>query len=94
MLFNISINIDIRIGEETAVTIMRNKLLTGLIAGAAMGAVAGLLFAPKPGKESRQIVVSRSRGIRHKTGGLVDVMRSWRKSKEPVLAGPYEWRSV
>ncbi len=73
---------------------MRNKLLTGLIAGAAMGVVAGLLFAPKPGKESRQIVVSRSRGIRHKTSGLVDVMRSWRKSKEPVLAGPYDWRGV
>jgi len=67
---------------------MRNKLFTGLIAGAAMGAVAGLLFAPKPGKETRQIVASRSRGFRNKTGGLVDVMRSWRKSKEPVLAGP------
>ena len=27
---------------------------------------------------------SRSRGIRHKTGGYVHKLRSWRKSKEPV----------
>ena len=71
---------------------MRNKLVTGLIAGAAVGVVVGLLFAPKPGKESRQIVASRAGKIRHKTGGFANVMRSWRKSKEPVLAGPYEWR--
>lgn len=73
---------------------MRNKLVTGLIVGAAVGAVAGLLFAPKPGKESRQMVVSRSRGVRHKTGGFIHTMRSWRKSKEPALAGPYEWRGT
>ena len=72
-----------------------NKLVTGLIAGAALGAVAGLLFAPKPGKESRQIVAARADEVRDKADGLrgkaadyVDAMRSWRKSKEnqPVLA--------
>ncbi len=72
-----------------------NKLVTGLIAGAALGAVAGLLFAPKPGKESRQIVAARADelrnkadGLRSKAGGYVDAMRSRRKSKEnqPVLA--------
>jgi gas vesicle protein len=71
---------------------MRNKLFTGLIAGVAVGAVAGLLLAPKPGRESRQFVASRSNGIRHKAGGYIHTMRSWRKSKEPVLAGPYDWR--
>jgi gas vesicle protein len=72
-----------------------NKLVTGLIAGAALGAVAGLLFAPKPGKESRQIVAARADELRTKadsfrgkTAGYVDAMRSRRKSKEnqPVLA--------
>ena len=72
-----------------------NKLVTGLIAGAALGAVAGLLFAPKPGKESRQIVAARADELRNKADGLrgkaigyVDAMRSRRKSKEnqPVLA--------
>ena len=72
-----------------------NKLVTGLIAGAALGAVAGLLFAPKPGKQSRQIVAARADELRDKADGLrgkavdyVDAMRSRRKSKEnqPVLA--------
>ena len=72
-----------------------NKLVTGLIAGAALGALAGLLFAPKPGKESRQIVAARADELRDKADGLrgkavdyVDAMRSRRKSKEnqPVLA--------
>ena len=72
-----------------------NKLVTGLIAGAALGAVAGLLFAPKPGKQSRQIVAARADelrnkadGIRDKAAGYVDAMRSRRQSKEnqPVLA--------
>ncbi len=72
-----------------------NKLVTGLIAGAALGAVAGLLFAPKPGKESRQIVAARADELRNKADGLrgkavgyVDAMRSRKQSKEnqPVLA--------
>ena len=72
-----------------------NKLVTGLIAGAALGSVAGLLFAPKPGKQSRQIVAARADelrnkadGIRDKAAGYVDAMRSRRQSKEnqPVLA--------
>ena len=72
-----------------------NKLVTGLIAGAALGAVAGLLFAPKPGNQSRQIVAARADelrnkadGIRDKAAGYVDAMRSRRQSKEnqPVLA--------
>ena len=73
-----------------------NKLVTGLIAGAALGAVAGLLFAPKPGKASRNIVASRAGEIRYKAGGYIDAMRSRRKNtaKHPVLVGPYEWRSA
>ena len=72
-----------------------NKLVTGLIAGAALGAVAGLLFAPKPGKESRKIVSSRADEfrtmadeLRTKVDGYVEGIRSRRKSKEtqPVMA--------
>ena len=73
---------------------MRNKLVTGLIAGVAVGAVAGLLIAPNPGTESRKFVASRSREIRHKTGGYIHAMRSWRKRKELVLAGPYDLRGA
>tara|TARA_B100001971_G_scaffold159898_1_gene149818 strand:+ start:279 stop:527 length:249 start_codon:yes stop_codon:yes gene_type:complete len=65
-----------------------NKLVTGLIAGAAVGAVAGLLFAPKPGKASRKIVASRADELRTKVDGYVEGIRSRRKSKEeqPVMA--------
>ncbi len=42
------------------------KLITGLIAGTAVGVTAGLLFAPKPGKESRQIVATRAGELRRK----------------------------
>jgi gas vesicle protein len=55
-----------------------NKLTTGLIAGAVVGAVAGLLLAPKPGKETRHMITSRAGGyagtLRQKIGkrnGLV-----------------------
>ncbi len=73
-----------------------NKIVTGLIAGVVVGAVAGLLFAPKPGKASRKIVTSRAGEIRYKAGGYIDAMRSRRKNTEnhPVLVGPYEWRSA
>ncbi len=73
-----------------------NKIVTGLIAGIAVGAVAGLLFAPKPGKAARKIVASRAGQIRYKAGGYIDAMRSRRKNpgNHPVLVGPYEWRSA
>jgi len=45
-----------------------NKLFVGLIAGAAVGVAAGLLFAPKPGKESRSLVANRTGTLLHKTG--------------------------
>ena len=55
--------------------VTRNKFLNGLIAGAAAGAVAGLLFAPKPGRETRRIVVTRAGEMRQKAGGYVGSLR-------------------
>ena len=68
-----------------------NKLVAGLIAGVAVGAVAGLLFAPKPGKDSRKIVASRTDELKTKADELrnkVEGILSRRKSKEeqPVMA--------
>ena len=37
-----------------------NKLATGLIAGAVVGTVAGLLLAPKPGRETREMIAARA----------------------------------
>ncbi len=52
-----------------------NKLITGLVAGALVGAVAGILFAPKPGRESRGIVGAKAGEIRNKTGVYIGTVR-------------------
>ncbi len=49
-----------------------NKIFTGLIAGVAVGAVVGLLFAPKPGKVTRRFVGIRARQM---TGEYVGSLR-------------------
>ena len=73
-----------------------NNIVTALIAGVAVGAVAGLLFAPKPGKASRRVVASRAGEIRYKAGGYLDAIRPRRRNTEnvPVLVGPFEWRAA
>ncbi len=53
----------------------RNKLVTAVMVGAAAGAVAGLMFAPKTGKETRRIVSARAGEARHKTGHYVGSLR-------------------
>jgi gas vesicle protein len=44
----------------------RNKIGIGLIAGALIGAIAGLLFAPKPGRDTREMVGARAGELRHR----------------------------
>ena len=52
-----------------------NKLITGLLAGALVGTAAGILFAPKPGRESRVIVGAKAEEIRNKTGEVIGTVR-------------------
>jgi gas vesicle protein len=48
---------------------MRNNgLIAGVLAGALVGTAAGLLLAPKTGKESRKIVRSKATGLKIKAG--------------------------
>ena len=44
----------------------RNTLITGLIAGAAIGAAAGLLMAPKPGTVTRRYLAGRAGRFRQR----------------------------
>ena len=53
----------------------RNKLVTAVVAGAAAGALAGLMFAPKTGKDTRHIVSTRAGEARHKTEHYVSNLR-------------------
>ena len=63
-----------------------NQLVTGLVAGAAVGAAAGLLFAPKPGKVTRRFVAMRARGMRRKTSGyVVGLRRKFRRGADEPL---------
>ncbi len=72
---------------------MSQKTLTaGLIAGAAIGTVAGLLFAPKPGKVTRRFVASRSGEIGNKVGGAAIYIRGKMRREEnpePVSTNGY-----
>ena len=52
-----------------------NNLITGIITGALVGTVIGLLFAPKTGKETRDIVATRAGVIRQKAGDYVGNLR-------------------
>ena len=53
----------------------RNSLIVGLLTGAAAGAVAGLLLAPKTGKENRQIIAARATQAKQKVGDYVGSLR-------------------
>ena len=56
----------------------------GLIAGALVGAVAGVLTAPKTGIESRQIVGSRAGQVKVQASDLVSSLRQRVRRSTPV----------
>ena len=60
-----------------------NKIVTGLIAGALIGTIAGLLLAPKPGREARDLVAYRAGELRQKAGDYMGILRQRiRKSED------------
>ncbi len=44
------------------------KFTIGLAIGTVIGAIAGLLFAPKLGKETRQALAAKAKEIKEKLG--------------------------
>ncbi|WP_169306644.1 YtxH domain-containing protein [Cohnella pontilimi] len=52
----------------------RGGLLKGILIGGAVGAAAGLLFAPKPGRELRSDLKNRYSDVSVKTKGMVSDM--------------------
>ena len=56
-------------------------LVTGLIAGLVVGAVAGLLFAPKTGKEARRLLATEAGTLRQMANEYAGALRErvWRE---------------
>jgi gas vesicle protein len=52
-----------------------NGLVTGLLVGAAIGIGLGLLYAPRPGRETREMLRQRAEDIRCRTEALGDDVR-------------------
>ncbi len=52
-----------------------NKLVTGIITGAVLGTIVGILYAPKTGQETRELVSTRAGVIRQKAGDYVGNLR-------------------
>lgn len=50
----------------------RNSVLVALAAGAALGAIAGILFAPASGKETRGKLMKQGEKLRDQLADLVD----------------------
>ena len=61
-----------------------NQFVTGLIVAAAVGAVAGLLIAPKPGKVTRRFVGMRANKMRLKASDYLEGLRRRREVQESV----------
>ena len=61
-----------------------NQFVTGLIVAAAVGAVAGLLIAPKPGKVTRRFVAMRANKMRLKASDYLEGLRRRREVQESV----------
>ncbi len=70
-----------------------DKFVTGLLAGALIGTAIGMLMAPKPGSETRQIVRERAGEYldtaRERAGGYVGTARervqNIRRSNRPDI---------
>ena len=59
-----------------------NSFLTGALIGAALGAAAGFLFAPKPGKETRKDL--KEKGQKYWEAGKLNYDRAYNLAQETM----------
>jgi gas vesicle protein len=60
-------------------------MLAGVGLGAIIGAAAGLLFAPKPGAETREELAEKLKELKDKTGEWVSEQRAKRNATPSEL---------
>ncbi|MBK9514061.1 MAG: YtxH domain-containing protein [Flavobacteriales bacterium] len=60
----------------------RTNGLLGFLAGAAVGATLGVLFAPRSGKETRERIANKAGGLKDELDEFIDQARGeWSKAK-------------
>ena len=64
----------------------------GLVAGMALGLAIGMLYAPRPGKETRTMLKERAMEIKEKTGEMAEDLKEragsmMQMTKERMQAG-------
>ena len=52
-----------------------DNYIKGFVAGALVGAIAGLLLAPKPGAETRRAIEDKVEQLRQRASEAVDTVR-------------------
>jgi gas vesicle protein len=62
-----------------------SSFLKGTILGVLAGAVAGILFAPKSGKETREDIKKAAKDVAQKAGDMYEDARSMLESKVEAL---------
>ena len=62
----------------------RNQLMTGIVTGALVGTALGMLFAPKTGKETRQVLALKTNAMKTKAGDYITTIRNKVKKGEEI----------
>jgi len=73
-------------GKTNAMSNERNYGVLGFLAGAAVGAAIGVLFAPRSGKETRERMAGKARDTKDEMEAAIDEARAeWAKAKGKVV---------
>ncbi|MEO7210197.1 MAG: YtxH domain-containing protein [Chitinophagaceae bacterium] len=66
------------------------KLIAGILAGAAAGAILGILFAPDKGEETRSKIASKSADMKDKFNDFIDGLCDKYESMKDNISGRME----
>ncbi len=66
------------------------KLIAGILAGAAAGAILGILFAPDKGEETRSKIASKSSDMKDKFNDFIDGLCDKYESLKDNISGRME----
>jgi gas vesicle protein len=63
-----------------------SKVLTGVLVGASVGIIAGILIAPDRGKRTREKIAGKTRDLKNlMTDSMVDVKNAYNREIESLM---------